>query len=103
MSAKPKKPTMKSLDYFLYIAIGLIFYLIILIILKAFNVWKKIECDKCSNCCPCCSKPLERIKRLKKDYVANYLTFQLFDFKRYKCMDCAWEGRRWERPFAGRF
>ena len=94
---------MKSLDYFLYIAIGLIFYVLILILLRSLNVWKKKECNNCNNCCPDCSKPLERIKRLKKDYVANYLTFKLFDFKRYKCMDCAWEGRRWERPFSGQF
>jgi uncharacterized protein with PIN domain len=94
---------MKSLDYFLYIAIGLIFYVLILILLRSLNVWKKTECNNCNNCCPDCSKPLERIKRLKKDYVVNYLTFKLFDFKRYKCMNCAWEGRRWERPFSGKF
>lgn len=94
---------MKSLDYFLYIAIGLILYSLILIVLRSLNVWKKTECNDCTNCCPDCSKPLERTRRLKKDYLINYATFKLFDFKRYRCMDCAWEGRRWERPFSGKF
>ena len=51
------------------------------------------------NSCPDCLNPLERIKRLKKDYILNHFTFHIFDYKRYRCMDCGWEGLRWEKQF----
>ena len=43
------------------------------------------------------------IKREKTDRIINYITFQIFDFKKYRCLNCAWEGRRWERSFSGKF
>ena len=92
-----------GLDIFLQISLGLVFYVILLFILKKLNVWKKRQCSNCNNYCPDCKEPLERIKRLKIDRIINYMTIQMFDFKRYKCLNCAWEGRRWERAFSGKF
>ena len=91
------------MDEFLVITLVLFFYIIILLLLRKMNVWRKKECNNCNNCCPDCQEPLERIKRGKIDYLINYLTFQIFDFKRYQCVNCAWKGRRWERTFSGKF
>ena len=91
------------MDTFLAISIGLITYILLLVLLKTMNFWKKKECGNCNNCCPDCEEALERIKRKRMDYILNYLTCQIFDFKRYKCVNCAWEGRKWERPFSGKF
>ena len=92
-----------ALDRFLWIALGLVSYILLLFILKKMNIWNKKQCDNCNNCCPNCQEPLERIKRVKIDRIINYITFQIFDFKKYKCLNCAWEGRRWERSFSGKF
>ena len=91
------------MDEFLVISLVLFSYIIILLLLRRMNVWRKKECNNCNNCCPDCQRPLERIKRKKIDYLINYLTFQMFDFKRYQCVNCAWKGRRWERTFSGKF
>ncbi|MBC8265787.1 MAG: hypothetical protein H8E84_02365 [Flavobacteriales bacterium] len=40
---------------------------------------------------------MERIKRKRRDYLLNHCTFHIFDFKRYRCMECGWEGLRWEK------
>jgi predicted amidophosphoribosyltransferase len=92
-----------SLDIFLQIAIGLVSYILLLFILKKMNIWNKKQCDNCNNCCPGCQEPLERIKRRKIDILINYMTLQIFNFKKYRCLNCAWEGRRWERSFSGKF
>ena len=91
------------MDDFLAITIGLVSYILLLFLFRKMNVWKKKECNNCNNCCPDCQEPLERIKRGKMDYLINYLTFQMFDFKKYQCVHCAWKGRRWERSFSGKF
>ena len=44
-------------------------------------------------------KNLNRIKRLPKDKILYHLTFRIFDFKRYVCAECGWEGLRWEDRF----
>ena len=91
------------MDEFLAISIALVSYIMILLLLRKMNIWKKKECDNCNNCCPDCQEPLERIKRGKIDHIINYLTFQIFDFKKYQCLNCAWKGRKWERSFSGKF
>ncbi|MDG2058909.1 MAG: hypothetical protein P8J34_01980 [Flavobacteriales bacterium] len=91
------------MDDFLAITIGLVSYILLLFLFRKMNIWKKKECNNCNNCCPDCERSLERIKREKIDYLINYLTFQIFDFKRYQCVNCAWKGRRWERSFSGKF
>ena len=92
-----------ELDMFLQISLGMILYVLFLLISKKMNIWKKKKCDNCNNCCPDCQEPLERIRRKKTDHFINYCTFQIFDFKKYQCVNCAWKGRRWERPFSGKF
>ena len=92
-----------ELDMFLQISLGIILYVLLLLISKKMNIWKKKECANCNNCCPDCQEPLERIRRKKIDHLINYFTFQIFDFKKYQCVNCAWKGRRWERPFSGKF
>ena len=70
-----------------------------IVLLKSVGVWKK-EVDKnWINCCPNCKESLKRINRKKIDRIINYLTFNIFGFKRYKCKNCSWQGLRWsERP-----
>ena len=94
---------MNNLDPFLFITLLVIGYFILLITLRKLNIGRKTKCNRCDNCCPDCKEALERVKRIKKDYIFNYLTFQIFDFKRYKCMTCAWEGIKWGKPFSGNF
>ena len=91
------------MDEFLSVSIGLVFYIFLLILFRKMSFWKKKECNKCNNCCSECYESLERINREKIDHLINYLTFQIFDFKKYQCVNCAWKGRRWERSFSGNF
>ena len=92
------------MDIFLYITISIICYLIFLLVLKNLGIWRKIKNNNCNNCCPCDKKePLERIRRKNWDHFVNYITFQIYDFKRYKCIECAWEGRRWDKKFKSKF
>ncbi len=91
------------MDVFLYISGGLVAYVLLILILRKLDFWRKEKCNNCNNCCPDCKEPMERIRRNRFDYFVNYLTFQIFDFKRYKCIKCCWEGRRWEKSFDGKF
>ena len=91
------------MDIFLYISIGIIVYVLLVILLKKLNYWRKETCNNCHNCCPNCKEALERIRRNRFDYFVNYITFEIFEFKKYKCMNCAWQGRRWEKRFSGKF
>lgn len=77
----------------------LIFYFITLCFVKKIGIKQKIVSENCSNCCPKCYKSLERIRRKSFDHFINLLTFQMFDFKRYNCNDCDWQGLRWENKF----
>ena len=75
-------------------------YLISLIILRKKKIWHKISGKGYSNLCPMCKNhPLERIKKQRKDYIINYLTFQIFNFKKYKCVKCLKSFIRWEKRF----
>ena len=67
--------------------------------MKLFGVGEKKKGESFMNSCPDCKNAMERIKRLKGDYLLNHLTFQIFNFKRYRCVDCGWEGLRWEKQF----
>ena len=71
-----------------------------LFLARKIEVGKKKKCKNCNNCCPDCTSPLNRIQRKKTDHFLHYITFQIFDFKRYICNDCGWEGLRWEERFS---
>ena len=87
-------------DPFIKIFILLLIYACVLFLLKHFNIGRKKRSDKYINTCPDCSHPLNRIKRLLKDKILFHLTFRIFDFKRYVCTNCGWEGLRWEDRFS---
>lgn len=90
------------MDIFLLIFLSLIVYVVFLLAMKVLGIGKKEKQGNCINSCPDCSYALERIKRLQKDYILNHFTFHIFDYKRYRCMECAWEGLRWEKKFKSR-
>lgn len=87
------------MDSFLLIFLSIISYVLFLLVMKILGVGEKEKSESCTNCCPDCKNAMERIKRLKGDYLLNHLTFHIFSFKRYRCMDCGWEGLRWEKQF----
>jgi len=88
-----------SADPFLKIFIALLLYLILLAIIRWLNIGRKKICDSCNNCCPDCQTGLNRIQRISTDKLAFHLTFRIFEFKRYICNECGWEGLRWEEKF----
>ena len=87
------------MDIFIYLFIFLITYVILLFILKKINWRRKTKCEKCNNCCPDCQSALNRVQRKKHDFFLKHITFQIFDFRRYICSECGWEGLRWEDKF----
>ena len=84
------------MDIFLLSFIILLIYLLILFVLRHLNIGRKEKCNNCNNCCPDCSSPLNRIKRNNIDQTINHISFRIFDYKRYTCTECGWEGLRWE-------
>ena len=87
------------MDQFLLVFIIILLYILLLFILRYLKFGKKKICNQCTNCCPDCSFALNRIKRITKDQINNNLTFRIFDFKRYICTECGWEGLRWEDSY----
>ena len=87
------------MDEFLFIFIIIIAYVILLFTLKRLDIGKKEINENCNNCCPDCKAALNRIRRIKKDKITHYITFKIFDSKRYLCNECGWEGLRWEDKF----
>ena len=80
------------MDFPLLILISLIIYIVILLILKLCRFKEKIKSKKSNNCCPVCNNSLERTRRTNFDHLINFLTFQIFEFKRYFCSKCLWKG-----------
>lgn len=88
-------PTDPFFKFFLLI----IFYIIILLVAKFLGVGEKKTTKECLNACPKCISALDRIERKITDKFINHLTFKIFNYKRYKCISCGWQGLRWEREF----
>ena len=65
------------MDIFLCISLAIITYVVILILLKKLNFWRKVKCNNCNNCCPDCKQPLERVRRTKIDYFINYISSRI--------------------------
>ena len=63
---------------------------LVIISLRLFKVMEK-------NDCPQCGGKLTRKKRNAGDHVVIAFTLGLLPFKRYKCIQCGWEGLRWRK------
>ena len=85
------------MDEFLLIFIVILLYILLLFIVRYSELGSKKNCINCNNCCPDCSLALNRIQRTLKDKIVFYITFMIFEFKRYICNHCGWEGLRWEK------
>ena len=90
---------MIKLDSFLLVFIILILYLILIFIAKSIGWKRKKTTENCTNACPKCYDPLNRISRSKTDHILEHCTFRVFNFKRYSCSECEWQGIRWENNF----
>ncbi len=88
------------MDIFLLIFIAIIVYACVLFVIKKIGLGKKKTCKYCNNCCPDCLKALNRIHRKMSDHALRHITFTFFDFRRYCCNNCGWEGLRWEERFS---
>ena len=86
-------------DPFLKLFIVLLLYIVVLFFIRTINLGRKKVCNNCNNCCPDCTSALNRIKRKAHDRLSYHLTFRIFDFKRYVCNECGWEGLRWEDKY----
>lgn len=64
--------------------------ILLLVFLRFFRVMEK-------NTCPDCESRLTRKKRNTGDYIIIIATLGILPFKRYKCLQCGWEGLRWRR------
>ena len=87
------------MDFFAILFFILIFYICILLIFRILGVWRKKKYGNCNNSCPDCTNPLNRVSRKKIDYIFYHITFRIFNFKRYNCNECGWDGLRWESPY----
>ncbi len=90
------------MDTFLIAFITIILYILLLFLLRKVGFNMKKQCGRCMNCCPDCDLALSRIKRKISDYITHYLTFRIFDCRRYICSNCGWEGLRWEEKFTSK-
>ena len=68
-------------------------YVVILLVIKKLRLLE-IKKIKGKPICPSCKNNTKRISRENKDKILKYLTLFLFDFKRYSCFHCSWEGVR---------
>ena len=87
------------MDSFFILFIVIITYVLMLFIIKKIGWGKKQTCQNCNNCCPDCKDALNRVERKSSDHFLYHITFQIFDFRRYLCSNCGWEGLRWEESF----
>ena len=72
-----------------------IIYITIILVIKIFGIGKhkkninnKVKCPKCEN-------NVKRISSNSLDKLYTNLSFKLFEFKRFTCFSCYWEGRLW--------
>ena len=70
-------------------------YLLILVSIKLFGIWK-IQLNNNNPVCPKCSNKSSRINRQNLDKVKNILSFNTLKWKKYTCYSCYWEGSRWD-------
>ena len=87
------------MDRFLIVFIIIVSYIVLLFILRYLEIGAKKESSTWNNCCPDCSLLLNRVQRLYKDKIVYNITFRIFEYKRYRCNDCGWEGLRWDKKY----
>ena len=87
------------MDFFLLIFILILLYVAILFIYQYLGFGSKVRGKNSNNCCPDCNNTLYRVKRVFKDKILYYLTFRIFDWRRYICNKCGWEGVKWTKDY----
>ena len=87
------------MDTFLLLFIIILLYVLLLFILQNFGFKSKKRGSNSNNCCPDCSSNLNRVTRIFKDKIIYYLTLGMFDWRRYICDKCGWEGLRWAKDY----
>jgi len=87
------------MDNFLLLFIILLSYVLFLFIIQYLGFGSKKRGSNSNNCCPDCSSDLGRVKRIYKDKIIYYLTLGMFDWRRYICDKCGWEGLRWAKDY----
>jgi len=87
------------MDTFLLLFIIILLYVLFLFILQNLGFKSKKRGSNSNNCCPDCSSNLNRVKRIYKDKIIYYLTLGMFDWRRYICDKCGWEGIRWAKEY----
>ena len=71
------------------------FYLLVLVNIKLFGVWK-LKLKNTNPACPKCGNKASRINRDNIDKVRNVLSLKTLKWKKYTCYSCYWEGSRWD-------
>ena len=71
------------------------FYLLILLNIKLFGLWK-LQLKNTDPVCPKCGNKSRRIKRDSLDKAINILSLYTLKWKKYTCYHCYWEGSRWD-------
>ena len=87
------------MDIFLIIFILIVSYVLFLFIIQYFGFKSKKRGRNSNNCCPDCNANLNRVNRIFKDRIIYFLTIGMFDWRRYICDKCGWEGLRWAKDY----
>ena len=69
-------------------------YLLALFIIKKKKFFK-VDKTQTNRLCPKCKNSIKRRERTIQDKILTSLTFYIFNWKRYNCFSCKWEGIRW--------
>ena len=69
-------------------------YLLALFIIKQKKLFK-VDKTQTNLLCPKCKNSIKRRERTIQDKILTSLTLYMFDWKRYDCFSCKWEGIRW--------
>ena len=87
------------MDNFLLVFIIILLYIFFLFLTQRIGFGSKKRGTNSNNCCPDCRSNLKRVKRFFKDKIIYYLTLGMFDWRRYNCDKCGWEGLRWTKRY----
>ena len=71
------------------------FYLLALVNIKLFGIWK-LQLKNTNPLCPKCGNKSSRIKTNNVEKARNILSLNALKWKKYICYSCYWEGSRWD-------